>query len=175
MLATALLNKVPRPQFYEAFGVVARPYVDRWIATLTKTISQREFEEFKATLPDDDSEHNLTKLFQVLAGGQEKLDAFEMASHLKTQLGWPVDAELVTSLKTALERTPRELRNMTTTWMMKHSIRFDKKVGDDCVFYDPSYKGNRFGKVESIDRVVATGTVKVGGKPCAVFAEHVVS
>lgn len=177
MLPTALLNKVPRPEFHQAFAAVARPYIESWIAGLSKKLAQRAYEEFLATLPKETDDRTLTHLLESLIYGREKLEAFELASNLKIVLGWPSDADLVTTLTHAIDRTNgRGLRALTIEWVMKNMIRFDKKIGEDCIFYDKTFQGNRMGKVDSVDRPVATGVVKMtGGKLVTVLAEHVVS
>lgn len=173
MLPNALLNKVPRPEFYQAFAAYGEGLVQQWIDTRKDVLPAREFEEFLASLPQPGDKLTLRNLLESTAYGVEKPDAFIFASMLKSQLSWPVDGALVGIFISVIELVQRKfLRQMTTDWMMKNKIRFDKKPNDNATFIDQQGTA-RSGVVKSVDRVVATGVIASGGVNYTVPAEKV--
>jgi len=173
MLPNALLNKVPRPEFHEAFARYGEGLVRQWIISRKDVLGQREYEEFLAQVPQPDETPSLFNLLASIAYGIEKPDAFQYATLIKDRLGWPVDGALVGIFISIIEWVNRRfMRQMTTEWMMKNKIRFDKKEGDKAVFID-MHGIERSGVVKSVDRVVATGVIASGGINYTVVAEKV--
>lgn len=157
-----LPNRVmQRPAAHQVFASCARPLVETWIASLSKSLDKKPYEEFLATLPQSGDERTLTHLLESLAFGADKADAFQFAETLKTTLGWPVDGALVGIFISVLELMERQFtRALTSEWVMRSGYRMDKKVGDKVVFFDDKVKHNRTGTVKEVDRAMATAQVK---------------
>lgn len=176
MLSNALLNKVPRPEFHQAFAHYGVGLVNEWINTRVKVLPQKEWEVFMASLPQPGDPRQLIHLLESVAYGADKPDAFKFGENLKVVLNWPVDGALIGIFISVIELVQRKyLRTLTSEWVMKTGVRFDKKPGDTAIIYDKTANLTRSGTVKSVDRPIAAGVVNCGGKDVFVYAEQVTS
>lgn len=156
------VRSIPRPSFAAVFSEYAEPEVLFWISEQRDSLDKAAYQAFINTLPQAGASPSFRDLLLSLAAGAKREDAFAYCEELKSVLDWPVDAELVAIFTRIIKDTrARHLRTKTIEWVMATGTRFNAKPGTEVTFFDDSRRSNRRGTVVSVDRPIATATVKL--------------
>lgn len=161
-----LVSSRPRPTLGDTFVTYVHDEVLHWISGQEERLGSFTYKEFLETLPKEPEEFRRL-LLSAFYSENGDIDAFRIATDLKTVLNWPVNAEFVALLDRAIRYSQKHGHRLAQIeWVLATGIRFNREAGEDVEYSGENFRGFRVGRVNSVDKAIAKGVVtdKFGSK-----------